>query len=136
MRKKIFAALLTAVLVAGCSSENDEPEARQTPSPTPDPARHISNYTYVPSFFTDMWKSRQFVSQVKARWKEISPRIMSEFWPEARRYAICAAEAMGRNAERWPIGKYYQTEIDRMEKWLQLRTAFMDQLVANYPAGN
>ena len=26
MRKKIFAALLTAVLVAGCSSENDEPE--------------------------------------------------------------------------------------------------------------
>ncbi len=101
-----------------------------------DPARHISNYTYVPSFFTDMWKSRQFVSQVKARWKEISPRIMSEFWPEARRYAICAAEAMGRNAERWPIDKDYQTEIDRMEKWLQLRTAFMDQLVANYPAGN
>ena len=101
-----------------------------------DPARHISNYTYVPSFFTDMWKSRQFVSQVKARWKEISPRIMSEFWPEAKRYAICAAEAMGRNAERWPIDKDYQTEIDRMEKWLQQRTAFMDQLVANYPAGN
>ena len=101
-----------------------------------DPARHISDYTYVPSFFTDMWKSRQFVSQVKARWKEISPRIMSEFWPEAKRYAICAAEAMGRNAERWPIDKDYQTEIDRMEKWLQQRTAFMDQLVANYPAGN
>lgn len=101
-----------------------------------DPARHISDYTYVPSFFTDMWKSRQFVSKVKARWKEISPRVMSEFWPEAKRYAIVAAEAMERNAQRWPIDKDYATEIDRMERWLQSRVAFMDKLVNNYPAGN
>jgi PBP1b-binding outer membrane lipoprotein LpoB len=45
MRKKIFAALLTAVLVAGCSSENDEPEARQTPSPTPDTTETVATDT-------------------------------------------------------------------------------------------
>ena len=32
-----------------------------------DPARHISNYDYTPSFFTDMWKNKQFVSEVKNR---------------------------------------------------------------------
>ena len=61
---------------------------------------------------------------------------MSEFWPEAKRYAIVAAEAMERNAQRWPIDKDYVTEIDRMERWLQSRVAFMDKLVNNYPAGN
>jgi hypothetical protein len=101
-----------------------------------DPARHISDYTYVPSFFTDMWKNRQFVSKVKARWKEISPRVMSEFWPETKRYAQAAAEAMERNAQRWPIDKDYATEIDRMERWIQSRVTFMDNLVSKYPEGN
>ncbi len=97
---------------------------------------HISDYTYVPSFFTDMWKNRQFVSKVMARWKEISPRVMSEFWPETKRYAQAAAEAMKLNALRWPIDKDYATEIDRMERWIQLRVTFMDNLVSKYPEGN
>jgi hypothetical protein len=98
-----------------------------------DPARHISNYDYVPSFFTDMWKSRQFVSEVKARWKQIRPRIISEFWAETKRYADAAAEAMERNAKRWPIDKQYKTEINRMEKWLNSRAVYMDNIVSNYP---
>ena len=101
-----------------------------------DPARHISNYSYVPSFFTDMWKNRQFVSEVKARWKEISPRIISEFWTETKRYADAAAEAMARDAQRWPIDKDWATEIGRMEKWLESRVTFMDNLVSKYPEGN
>ena len=101
-----------------------------------DPAHHVSDYTYTPSFFTDMWKSRQFVSDVKARWKKIKPRIMSEFWPEAKRYADAAAEAMERDAKRWPIDKDYETEINRMEKWLNSRVVYMDNIVNNYPSGN
>ena len=101
-----------------------------------DPARHVSNYTYTSSFFTDMWKSKQFVSEVKARWKQIKPRIMAEFWPETKRYADAAAEAMERDAKRWPIDKQYQTEINRMEKWLNSRVVFMDNIVNGYPAGN
>lgn len=100
-----------------------------------DPARHISDYTYTSSFFTDMWKNRQFVNEVKAHWKQIRPRIMAEFWPEAKRYAESAAEAMERAARRWPIDKQYQTEINRMEKWLNSRAVYMDNIVTNYPSG-
>lgn len=101
-----------------------------------DPAHHISDYTYTSSFFTDMWKNKQFVSEVKARWKQIRPRIMGEFWPETKRYAEAAAEAMERDAQRWPIDKQYQTEINRMEKWLNSRTIYMDNIVSGYPGGN
>ena len=101
-----------------------------------DPARHVSNYTYTSSFFTDMWKNRQFVSEVKARWKEIRPRIMNEFWTETKHYADAAAEAMARDAQRWPIDKDWATEIGRMEKWLESRVTFMDNLVSKYPEGN
>ena len=98
-----------------------------------DPARHISNYDYTSSFFTDMWKNRQFVSEVKSRWKQIKPRIMAEFWPETKRYAEACTEAMARDAKRWPIDKDYQTEINRMEKWLNSRAVYMDNIVSNYP---
>ena len=101
-----------------------------------DPAHHVSDYTYTSSFFTDMWKNKQFVSDVKARWKQMMPRIMAEFWPETKRYADAAAEAMERDAKRWPIDKQYQTEINRMEKWLNSRVVFMDNIVNNYPSGN
>ena len=100
-----------------------------------DPARHVSNYDYTSSFFTDMWKNKQFVSEVKARWKQMMPRIMAEFWPETKRYAEAAAEAMERDAQRWPIDKDYKTEINRMEKWLNSRAVYMDNIVNGYPSG-
>ena len=101
-----------------------------------DPARHVSDYAYTSSFFTDMWKNRQFVSEVKSHWKQIKPHIMAEFWPEAKRYAEACAEAMAHDALRWPIDKDYQTEINRMEKWLNSRAVYMDYMVNNYPSGN
>ena len=101
-----------------------------------DPARHVSNYDYTSSFFTDMWKNKQFVSEVKARWKQMMPRIMAEFWLETKRYAEAAAEAMERDAQRWPIDKDYKTEINRMEKWLNSRAVYMDNIINNYPNGN
>jgi len=101
-----------------------------------DPARHVSDYTYTSSFFTDMWKSKQFVSEVKVRWNRMRPRIMAEFWPRTKAYAEAAAEAMERNARRWPIDRQPKTEINRMEKWLNSRTVYMDNIVTNYPNGN
>lgn len=100
------------------------------------PAHHVSDYIYTSGFFTDMWKNKQFVNEVKARWKQIRPRIMAEFWPEAKRYAEAAAEAMERDAKRWPIDKQPTTEINRMEKWLNSRAVYMDNIVTNYPNGN
>ena len=101
-----------------------------------DPARHVSDYTYTSSFFTDMWKSKAFVSEVKARWNRMRPRIMAQFWPEMKIYAEAAAEAMDRDAKRWPIDRQPKTEINRMEKWLNSRTVYMDNIVTNYPSGD
>ena len=64
------------------------------------------------------------------------PRIMAEFWPETKRYAEACTEAMARDAKRWPIDKDYQTEINRMEKWLNSRAVYMDNIINNYPTGN
>ncbi len=105
-----------------------------------DPANHISNYTYVNSFFTDMWHSRVFVSQVRKQWREMRPRIMAEFWPEAKRYAQGAAEAMARDQQLWKsrdpyFDRDYKTELNRMEKWLNSRTVYMDNIVNGYPSG-
>lgn len=105
-----------------------------------DPARHISDYTYTPSFFTDMWRSKEFVSQVKNRWKTMRPRIVAEFWPEAKRYAEACAEAMERDKQLWKsrdthFDRDYKTEINRMEKWLNSRAVYMDNIVTNYPTG-
>lgn len=97
-----------------------------------DPARHISNYPGVNSFFTDMWKNRQFVGEVKTAWKKMRQHIMADYWVETLRYAEAAREAMERDAKRWPIDRNYQTEINRMEKWLNSRMIYMDNIVANY----
>jgi hypothetical protein len=43
---------------------------------------------------------------------------------------------MERDAKRWPIDKKYTTEINRMEKWLNSRAVYMDNIVSNYPSGN
>jgi hypothetical protein len=51
------------------------------------------------------------------------------------RYAEAAEEAMARDASRWPIDRQPKTEINRMEKWLNSRAVYMDNIVTNYPAG-
>ena len=100
-----------------------------------DPANHISNYSYVNSFFTDMWHSRSFVNAVRMRWRMMKDRIMSEFWPETMRYADGFREAMQRDISRWPIGKDPDTETERMKTWLTNRVTFMDKVVQEYPDG-
>jgi len=99
-----------------------------------DPARHISDYTYTSSFFTDMWKNSTFVDEVRAHWEAMEPRIISEFWAETLKYYDGIEEALARDAAKWPIGRYYATEKKRMENWITNRVNFMHKVVANYPA--
>lgn len=97
------------------------------------PVKHYSNHPHVSDFFTNMWHSKAFVSEVKRCWKELMPRIMSEFWPKAKACADIAIEAIARDAKHWSINKDCRTELSRMEKWLYSRTTFMDNIVNNYP---
>lgn len=99
-----------------------------------DPVNHTGGYR-VPSFFTDLFKSKRFVSEYKARWAEIKGEIMWEFWGDTDNFVVCCSDAMKRNAERWPIDKNYQMEIARMKQWLQQHTDYLDTVIKNYPSG-
>ncbi len=99
-----------------------------------DPVNHTSGY-YVPAFFTDLFRNKQFVSEYKARWIAVKDKIISEYWPMAQQYADRFAEAQSRDAARWPIDKNSKVEILKMKQWLTNRVGYLSTVIANYPAG-
>lgn len=100
-----------------------------------DPVNHTKGY-HVASFFTDMFKSKQFVSEYKARWLDIKDKFMSEYWVITQKYANGFNSAIAENANRWPIDKNYQTETTKMEQWLRNRIGYLSTVIANYPSGS
>lgn len=99
-----------------------------------DPAKRIGGYQ-VPKFFIDLFNNKQFVSEYKARWKEVRELVMSDFWEKTALYADAATDAMKKDARRWPIDKNYATEIKNMKEWLEQRCNYLDKVINNYPAG-
>jgi spore coat protein CotH len=99
-----------------------------------DPVNHTKGYA-VPSFFTDMFRSKRFVTEYKARWLAIKDKIMNNYWKTTQYYVDGTASAMARNAVRWPIDKNYKTEIPRMQQWLTSRVTYLSGIIANYPEG-
>ncbi|MFT3738518.1 MAG: CotH kinase family protein [Breznakibacter sp.] len=99
-----------------------------------DPVNHRNGYT-VPSFFTDLFKSKQFVSEYKARWLAVKDLVMADYWKTTQRYAGQISDAMARNAKRWPIDKNYVTETQHLQQWLSNRVGHMTTVIAGYPAG-
>lgn len=96
------------------------------------PSSHVGGYI-IPSFFTDLFKSKRFVSEYKARWKEVKIDIMSKYWKKTNMYVVGCAEAYERNLNTWPIDKSYKTEISRMKNWLTNRINYLDTVIQNYP---
>jgi len=99
-----------------------------------DPVNHKNGY-WVNSFFTDLFKNKQFVSEYKARWLVIKDKIMGEYWPETQAYADSFSEALARSNDRWPIDKNSATETAHLQTWLTNRVAYMTTVIANYPVG-
>lgn len=99
-----------------------------------DPANHTQGYA-VPSFFTDLFRNKRFVSEYKARWLVVKDKVMSEYWTTAQKYADNISGATTRDAVCWPIDKNYKTEIPRMKQWLTNRVDYLSTIIANYPAG-
>lgn len=99
-----------------------------------DPVNHTKGYA-VPSFFTDLFRNKRFVSEYKARWLAVKDKVMSEYWATTQKYADNISGAMARDAVCWPIDKNYKTEISRMKQWLINRVGYLSTIIANYPAG-
>lgn len=98
------------------------------------PVQHTGGY-HVPSFFTHMFKSKRFLKEYKERWLEVKDKVMTEYWATTQKYADGFAEALERDAERWPIDKDNQTEISNMKEWLTMRIDYLTEVIENYPAG-
>jgi len=99
-----------------------------------DPVNHTKGYA-VPSFFTDLFRNKRFVTEYKARWLAVKDKVMSEYWAITQKYADNISGAMARDAVCWPIDKNYKTEIPRMKQWLTNRVGYLSTIIANYPAG-
>jgi len=99
-----------------------------------DPVNHTKGYT-VPSFFTDLFRNKRFVSEYKARWLAVKDKVMSEYWATTQKYADNISDTMARDAARWPIDKNYKTETPRMKQWLTNRVDYLSAIIASYPAG-
>ena len=107
----------------------------------PDPIHHSGAY-WVPEFFTDIFRSDEFCEEFIARWKEISPLIMTEVWDNTEKYITAAEDAMIRNSERWPI--YFpsdswpedeidfEEEIDNLYVWLTERIDYLTPIFNKY----
>ena len=99
-----------------------------------DPVNHTKGYV-VPSFFTDLFRNKRFVSEYKARWLAVKDKIMSEYWKTTMEYSNSISGAVVRNSTRWPIDKNCQTEVQQMQQWLTNRIIYLTSVIANYPSG-
>ena len=100
------------------------------------PLKRNGNYSYVPQFFTDLFACKEFVKAYKAQWAAVKDTIVTHAWNESMKYVEQMREsgALDREFQRWPIsGKRFDTELNKMQKWLQNRNVHFTYLVAAIP---
>ena len=100
------------------------------------PLKRNGQYNYVPQFFTDLFAIPEFVREYKSRWAAVKDELVAHSWAECMKYVdhLRASGAMEREAARWPIGgKDFDTELEKMHRWLTNRCDFMTDLIANIP---
>lgn len=100
-----------------------------------DPVNHTKGYA-VPSFFTDLFRSKRFVTAYKARWTEVKDRIMGKCWPATQQYADAISVVRAKDAARWPIGKDGATETLHLKQWLTNRISYLSTVISAYPSGS
>ena len=100
-----------------------------------DPANRRGMYGSTPYFFTDMFKNAQYVAEYKDLWNSVADSIVTRNWAVMEKYMAQLSEgAYDRDAERWPIDKYYYEEINRMKSWLDQRTSYLTDVINAYPS--
>ena len=100
------------------------------------PLKRNGNYSYVPQFFTDLFGCKEFVEAYKAQWAAMKDTIVTHSWGECMKYVeqLRASGAIDREMKRWPLaGKNYETELEKMHRWLQNRLTHMSYLIAAIP---
>lgn len=118
-----------------------------------DPVNAIGAYEHINHFFRDLFNSAKFVSQYKEAWNKIKDNIHLVPWEETLKYieAMKSEGTYTRDTNRWPLitgtsSGWWGTgntvefkpseEISKMSAWLNNRKKYLDNVIANYPAGS
>ena len=105
-----------------------------------DPVHHTDGYG-VPEFFTDIFRCNQFREEYRARWEEISPKIMTDVWTRVEKYAELGKEAWDRNSQAWPVYMDdttmrekldWENEMEKMFVWLTKRIDYLTPVINAY----
>ena len=100
------------------------------------PLKRNGQYSYVPQFFTNLFACPEFVEAYKSQWAAVKDTIVTHAWNECMRYVEQMREsgAIDREFQRWPISrKRFDTELSKMQQWLQNRKIHFSYLVAAIP---
>lgn len=89
-------------------------------------------YDVIPGFFVDLFANKGFTADYKATWNQLKPGLLNDVIPKLNQYTALTAEAMTRNATRWPIDKNNSTEIERLKTWFSHRVENYSAVVNNY----
>lgn len=117
-----------------------------------DPVKGTGASYSISNFWRSMFRNATFVKQYKEKWQSISSSIYTTPWAETQKYveAMTAEGTYTRDTERWPLysvlnnGWWGSTtihfkpdeEISKMSTWLKNRKKYLDDVIANYPAGS
>jgi hypothetical protein len=97
------------------------------------PAKHpMDAYNYISGFFVNMFGNALFTEAYKKRWTQLKSGILDYSYQHLNNYINHCDSAMASNAKRWPIGKDYNSEIEKMKTWLTTRVTNYSDIVTNY----
>lgn len=82
-------------------------------------------------FFTHLFKMPEFVKVYKKRWDALKDKVMAVAWENTCSFASAMMPQLYADAEYWKIDKNPETEIRRMQLWLEKRIVLMDETINN-----
>lgn len=101
-----------------------------------DPVNHTGAAYQVSGFWTDLFRSSQFVTRYQELWNQVSDTLLAHAWSEMERYLVHLRDdgAYHRESLRWNVhGMDSDTEVNRMYLWLQRRIDYINKVVRGYP---
>ena len=111
-----------------------------------DPVNYTNAEYRINEFWRSLFGNATFVQKYKEAWAGHTTAIVEQNWAETKKYADALTEegAYTRDTERWPLYKNKwstttlkpATELNKMKQWIMNRKNYLDDIIANYPAGD
>lgn len=82
-------------------------------------------------FFTHLFKMPEFIQIYKKRWDALKDKVMAVAWKNTYHYFSEMIPLLYIDNQFWEIDKNPETEVCRMQQWLEKRIVLMDETINN-----